>query len=334
MASAHDPSLWWALDPEEMEPEPRITERPEPWLLSDEDIAMISLYGKTPFSILRQDLPRGEARFRPKDTHAGARWHLPDGTHVSWNSGTFHVDGVPLRVPYRSLNKILKNASRFTDIDWKRVLAAIDLAVRRQEGTHMNPGLELRDSTPNRVYPGPDIGPRKGTPYIREDGKGDENKAPGESGLPVTIRQRLMDGEMACLQHHEPSGGIGSEDAAGTSTCSHDPDDQKREAPSQGKEELRVEEAGGGLRPYGLGKAPDLGALPTGPPRLRTPDVPDPEPIHGPSHKTLLRGGYARNLVPQRNRRVQREGTPARLGQGNSGHRDLRTRLPRITGRR
>ena len=165
MVSAHDPSLWWALDPEEMEPESWITERPEPWLLSDEDIAMISLYGKTPFSILRQDLPPEERRVFDLRIRMLARGGtLPDGTHLSWNSGTFHVDGVPLRVPYRSLNKILKNASRFTDIDWKRVLAAIDLAVRKTgRDPYMNPGgLELRDSTPNRVYPEPRHRTKKG----------------------------------------------------------------------------------------------------------------------------------------------------------------------------
>lgn len=142
MVSAHDPSLWWALDPEEMEPESWITERPEPWLLSDEDIAMISLYGKTPFSILRQDLPPEERRVFDLRIRMLARGGtLPDGTHLSWNSGTFHVDGVPLRVPYRSLNKILKNGSRFMDIDWKRLLAAIDLAVRKTgSDPYMNPG--------------------------------------------------------------------------------------------------------------------------------------------------------------------------------------------------
>ena len=168
MVSAHDPSLWWALDPEEMEPESWITERPEPWLLSDEDIAMISLYGKTPFSILRQDLPPEERRVFDLRIRMLARGGtLPDGTHLSWNSGTFHVDGVPLRVPYRSLNKILKNGSRFMDINWKRLLAAIDLAVRKTGRDHESRLLE-RDSAQSRIS-WPRRGPERGA-YSRMAG--------------------------------------------------------------------------------------------------------------------------------------------------------------------
>ena len=142
MVSVHDPSLWWALDPEEMEPESWITDRPEPWLLSKEEIAIISHSSNSPLSFWRQDVPPDERRqFDLRIRRLARGGTLPDGTHISWNSGTFYVDGVPLRVPYRSLNKILKNPHKFMEMDWKRLLAAIDLAVRKPPvDPYLNPG--------------------------------------------------------------------------------------------------------------------------------------------------------------------------------------------------
>ena len=63
---------------------------------------------------------------------------LPDGSYLTWNGGFFYLDGMKIRVPYRGLSKILEGARNRTDIDYRKLLLSIDLA--------------LRDSSPSRVF--------------------------------------------------------------------------------------------------------------------------------------------------------------------------------------
>ena len=61
------------------------------------------------------------------------------------------------------------------------------------------------------------------------------------------------------------------------------------------------------MGPHGLGKAPDLNALHRFTQTTRLMCL--TQNLFTDQTWSLLRGGYARNLVPQRDRRVQREGT-------------------------
>ena len=147
MVSENDSSLWWALDPRIMGPESRIGEGPDPWMLSDEDFELIG----NGSSIMARDVSPEESReIQIRIRRLARGGSLPDGTHLSWNSGTFYVDGIALQVPYRSLNKVLQNIHKFPDIDWKRLLASIDLAVRKSSP---DPYYRTRSSTFATVHP-------------------------------------------------------------------------------------------------------------------------------------------------------------------------------------
>ena len=147
MVSENDSTLWWGLDPQILAPESRIGEGPEPWILSDEDFALIGQGNR----FLTQDMSPEEskdAQIRKRRLARGGT--LPDGTHLSWNSGVFHVDGIPLQVPYRSLNKVLQNVHKFPGIDWGGLLASIDLAVRKSSP---DPYYHTRSSNFATVHP-------------------------------------------------------------------------------------------------------------------------------------------------------------------------------------
>ena len=147
MVSENDSTLWWGLDPQIMGPESRIGEGPEPWMLSDEDFALIGQGNR----FMPHDVSPEESREIQIRTRRLARGGtLPDGTHLSWNSGVFHVDGIALQVPYRSLNKVLQNVHKFPDIDWGRLLASIDLAVRKSSP---DPYYHTRSSNFATVHP-------------------------------------------------------------------------------------------------------------------------------------------------------------------------------------
>ena len=63
-----------------------------------------------------------------RELHRGGA--LPDGSHLSWNSGTFYLEGIPIRLPYRGLSKMLIRHRSRDDIDWRKLLLSVDLAVR------------------------------------------------------------------------------------------------------------------------------------------------------------------------------------------------------------
>ena len=55
---------------------------------------------------------------------------LPDGSYLTWNGGSFYLDGMKIRVPYRGLSKIIERSKGRTDIDYRKLLLSIDLALR------------------------------------------------------------------------------------------------------------------------------------------------------------------------------------------------------------
>jgi hypothetical protein len=184
MVSENDSTLWWALDPQIMEPGSRIGDGPEPWMLSDEDFDLI---GQWP-SYMAHDVSPEESRQNQIRIRRLARGGtLPDGTHMSWNSGVFYVDEIALNVPYRSLNKVLQNVHKFPDIDWKMLLASIDLAVRKSSPDPYHNPSNSRFATVHPVFMmlQPDIATRHGNPLEALSGRFGPRK-------PSHIFQRLF----------------------------------------------------------------------------------------------------------------------------------------------
>ncbi len=58
-------------------------------------------------------------------------WVLPDGSHLSWISGNFFLDGEVIRLPYRDLREVLETNQNNT-FSWKILLYSISLATENK----------------------------------------------------------------------------------------------------------------------------------------------------------------------------------------------------------
>ena len=57
---------------------------------------------------------------------------LPDGSHISWASNIFFLDGEIVNLPYRDLMEILSNNNGKKEYDWKQILFLLSLATSNE----------------------------------------------------------------------------------------------------------------------------------------------------------------------------------------------------------
>ena len=105
-----------------------ITDQPPDWMLLEEDLEYLS-----------NPEVRAPLEQRRRLQIGGV---LPDGSHLSWSSGTFSLDGVKIAVPFRGLNKILNSKLDLSGIEWKKMLFSISLSVKRFNGFEAGPLTE------------------------------------------------------------------------------------------------------------------------------------------------------------------------------------------------
>ena len=107
----------WALDPGPIEDWKWITDSPQAWALEEGDFDYITKRHRHPPSTAQlRRLQRGGV--------------LPDGSYLSWNNGRFYLDGIPIKLPYRGLSKIMKRRRGLEGFDWRKLLLSLDLAAR------------------------------------------------------------------------------------------------------------------------------------------------------------------------------------------------------------
>ena len=108
----------WAVGPDPIEDWKWITDSPQAWALEEGDFDYITKRHRHPPSTAQlRRLQRGGV--------------LPDGSYLSWNNGRFYLDGIPIKLPYRGLSKIMKRQRGLEGFDWRKLLLSIDLAARR-----------------------------------------------------------------------------------------------------------------------------------------------------------------------------------------------------------
>jgi len=106
-----------------------ITDGPPEWILLEEDLEYLSNPGGS----------RPPLEQRRRLQIGGV---LPDGSHLSWASGAFYLDGVRIAVPFRGLNKILNSKADLSGIEWKKLLFSISLSLKRFNGFEAGPLTE------------------------------------------------------------------------------------------------------------------------------------------------------------------------------------------------
>ncbi len=93
----------WIFKHSESEGEWRwITSPPEKWDLEEGDIEIISGYSDPSSTAISSYHSRDRLR---KLQRGGS---LPDGSHLSWNEGSFFLDGSRIQVPYKGILEILR----------------------------------------------------------------------------------------------------------------------------------------------------------------------------------------------------------------------------------
>ena len=117
----------WCLDRTSTRQE-WITDQPPEWRLLEEDLEYLS-----------NPEVRAPLEQRRRLQIGGV---LPDGSHLSWASGTFYLDGVRISVPFRGLNKILNSKIDLSEIAWKKILYSISLSLKRFNGFEGGPLTE------------------------------------------------------------------------------------------------------------------------------------------------------------------------------------------------
>ncbi len=106
--------IQWMMDPPDVDESRWIAGPPPEWKLDDEMKEEIESGGEFPISVqARRRLQRGGI--------------LPDGTYLSWTRNQFWMDGVPVQVPYLTLEKMLLRDDA-DSIDWKSLILAMNIA--------------------------------------------------------------------------------------------------------------------------------------------------------------------------------------------------------------
>jgi len=110
----------WSMKANPMDDRMWITDRPDPWEI---DLGRMDEFyrneGLVPDVNELRALQRGGC--------------LPDGSYLTWNGGRFYLDGMKIRLPYRGLAKILRSHHGRSDVDYRKLLLSIDLAVRKSQ---------------------------------------------------------------------------------------------------------------------------------------------------------------------------------------------------------
>ncbi len=106
-----------------------ITEQPREWRLLEEDIQYLSN-------------PGGERPPLEQRRRLQIGGILPDGSHLSWASGCFYLDGVRVSVPFLGLSKILNSGLDVSEVAWKKILFSISLSLKRFNGYEAGPLTE------------------------------------------------------------------------------------------------------------------------------------------------------------------------------------------------
>ena len=55
---------------------------------------------------------------------------LPDGSYLSWANGQFLLDGIPISVPYLTLEKLVQRDGA-EEFDWRSFLLSLNIACSR-----------------------------------------------------------------------------------------------------------------------------------------------------------------------------------------------------------
>ncbi len=115
--SSEGTDIWWVLNPQKLADSHWIIDPPQPWALDDE---------------MKAEIERG--RIFSDDFSARRRLQrggiLPDGSYLTWADDQFWLDGVPLSVPYLTLEKMLERHDA-DQINWKALLVSMNVASSR-----------------------------------------------------------------------------------------------------------------------------------------------------------------------------------------------------------
>ena len=143
-----DGAVGWAFRPEPVDERHWVAGRPPAWTLSDEDIDFLSGNELVDMGQIRR-LARGGL--------------LPDGSYLNWNNGEFFLDGSPIKIPFRSLKKLLEAGRYDNEVNWKLLLRSIDLAVMRyRRGTLRDGSIAEPMTHPVHLMMGMDKGNFRG----------------------------------------------------------------------------------------------------------------------------------------------------------------------------
>ena len=110
-------SIEWIKSPREIPDSHWIIDPPGPWYLDDE---------------MKDEIENG----RDFDGNFSARRRLqrggilPDGSYLSWANGQFLLDGIPISVPYLTLEKLVQRDGA-EEFDWRSFLLSLNIACSR-----------------------------------------------------------------------------------------------------------------------------------------------------------------------------------------------------------
>ena len=135
--------IQWMMDPPDVDESRWIGGPPPEWKLDDEMKEEIDSAAEFPISVqARRRLQRGGI--------------LPDGTYLSWTRNQFWMDGVPVQIPYLTLEKMLLRDDA-DSIDWKALILTMNVASAVDpisRGPHRQfTGLEQRHSAEVCIHP-------------------------------------------------------------------------------------------------------------------------------------------------------------------------------------
>ena len=112
----------WIKSPREIPDSYWITDPPCPWSLDEQ---------------MKEEIENG----RGVDGDIAARRRLqrggilPDGSYLTWADGQFWIDGIPISVPYLTLEKMLEKEEA-AQIDWRSMLLSLNIACSRVSPDH------------------------------------------------------------------------------------------------------------------------------------------------------------------------------------------------------
>jgi len=110
-------SIDWIKSPREIPDSHWIIDPPGPWNLDDE---------------MKEEIENG----RDFDGNFSARRRLqrggilPDGSYLTWANGQFLLDGIPISVPYLTLEKLVQQDGA-EEFDWRSFLLSLNIACSR-----------------------------------------------------------------------------------------------------------------------------------------------------------------------------------------------------------